>query len=626
MERRPDENSAYARWVAHIRTTSRSRVTLVPACDCVFVLTCPMSFFAGVYSPGDSSPRFSMADLDAAAALGSEFTISRFTDSRLVLLHGDLGVLPERGWRMTESGVGAVAGALFLTTLFLSGRDEEQPELAEAMAIAASGRIQNLRNANGTFALCCYDRRTKRLTLAADCIGARPLYYAVESQRVLFSTSLDVLVRMGASASCELAAYIEEEAMRYPLGSRTMCQGIHVLTASQALYASEHSLSAQDYFDWSSLAMADPVVDDLAAASRQAFREAVGCRAVAGKRQITLLSGGLDSRVLTAELLDLGYDVEAINLAPRGYQDEIYAARFAQAAKIPLKAIPWPADAVGITAGDGTSNMLASAVSHLSSSAVFTGDGGGETFGLLCMNGEAGEVLSAGNLKGAVQEYLKKYNVSRRLFKEDAYAVLKSIAHERMEAELERIGARLGEKAVHLFVILNDLRCHLHEYFNRIPRTKVELLLPFYDRRVITSVLRLPAPLRPYLKHRFYYRLIDLLPPLVRAVPWQAYPGAEPCPVPDPAPPPTQWTRNTHLGDRLVWECLRMALSPGLAPVLRRDMVLAAVVRHILGIGNSTYLFKTCVNIQARCGNGSKWVLREDEASPSTQRAVAATL
>ena len=64
-----------------------------------------------------------------------------------------------------------------------------------------------------------------------------------------------------------------------------------------------------------------------------------------------------------------------------------------------------------------------------------------------------------------------------------------------MEEELRRIGISLGEKALHIFVLTNDLRRHLHEYFNRLPRTRVELLLPFYDRRVIESVLRIPPPL-----------------------------------------------------------------------------------------------------------------------------------
>jgi asparagine synthase (glutamine-hydrolysing) len=495
------------------------------------------------------------------------------------------------------------------------------------MGFLGEERIRDLSNANGTFALCFYDTRRARLILAADSIGARPLYYAISAGRLLFSTSLEVLTRLGLlSAPCDLAAYIEEEAMYYPLGARTMYKGIRVLTASQAILASRDGFSTHEYHDWSTIPAATESIDDLAIECRRALRDAVACRAMQGKRQTSLLSGGLDSRVLVAELLDLGCDVDAVNLAPGGCQDSVYAARFAEAAKIALRSKPW-VEQPSLSASECTAMLLSTAVSGYAPGTVFSGDGGGETFGFLCINAKAGELLNRGRPTAAVNEFLSNYHVSSHLFKADSYSVLKTVAQDRMEAELNRIGTAQGEKALHIFVIVNDMRCHLHGYFNRLTKTKVELLLPFYDRRVIASVLRIPAPIAPLMEHAFYHHIVKLLPPVVCAVPWQTYPGRLPCPVKDEAPPPNQWSRRkTHIGNMLARRCLRLAFSRSFAPVLRRGVVVAAAMRHLARLGDYTYLFKTCINVQARCGQGCSWVLREDETSSRAVRSVGGAM
>jgi hypothetical protein len=327
--------------------------------------------------------------------------------------------------------------------------------------------------------------------------------------------------------------------------------------------------------------------------------------------------------VLAAELIELGRDAAAINVSPSGFQDQVYARRFAEQANMKLTTLPWTQEMAGMSAADCTATLLGSAVAGLGSSCVFAGDGGGETFGFLLMKESAARHLNEGKARAAVDAYLDGYAPPRKLFKRAAYDRIRTVANDRMEGELRRIGIPLGEKALHIFVLTNDLRRHLHEYFNRLPRTRVELLLPFYDRRVIESVLRIPPPLEPLMKHAFYYRILDLLPPLIRTVPWQTYPGHLPCPVIDETPPPNQWSIKTRFGDTLMRRCLDAALAPGFAPVLQRPTVLAAVALHRMGFGDFAYLFKTCLNLQARCGAGADWVLRDDgfDARP-TEEAV----
>ena len=570
-----------------------------------------MSFFIGVFSLTGSPVRTHAQALEAAAALPNQFRLSRYRDSRLVMLHGDLGVFPEAGWIESDRAVGAAAGWLLLGAQRSGAAERSESELGQAVAEMNAGRATFLRNANGTFAVCAYDKQAHRLTLASDSLGARPLYYAESDGQLFFATSIDALARLGGvPATYDVATYIEEEALCYPLGCRTKFVGIRVVVDNEAVTAADGAVQGTRYYDWQSLPPARESLDDLAACCRAALRQAVESRAAPGTRQICLLSGGLDSRLLTAELLALGREVEAINASPLGSQDQVYAQRFAEAANI---ALTTRIDGLtGMSAADRTATLLSTAVAQLERCTVFTGDGGGETFGFLLMKASAAQLLNEGKLRASIEDYLSGHVPPRKLFKRAAYERIRTVAHDRMEVELKRIGISLGEKALQIFVLTNDLRCHLHEYFNRLPRTRVELLLPYYDRRVIDSVLRIPPPIEPLMKHAFYFRMLGLFPDIVTAVPWQTYPGHTPCPVADEGPPPNQWSIKSRLGDMLMPRCLEVALAPGFAPVLKRSAVLASVALHKMRLGDCTYLFKTCLNLQARCGDGADWVLRDD--------------
>jgi asparagine synthase (glutamine-hydrolysing) len=564
-----------------------------------------MSFFAGILSiSNERADRYS-GELESAIALGDDFTVSRFCDPHLVLFHGFLeGVLPEAGWSIDESTVTAVAGSLHLTTPSIPIDDQDQPELRVITNSLKHGRIRDLCNANGTFALCFYERQSCRLVLAVDCLGARPVYYTISSGLLFFSTSLAVLESLEMVAkTVELATYVEQEALGYPLGDRTIYQEIKVAVANECIIAKDGNVVNEKYFDWAKVPLANDGPDQLAQDCRRALRDAVSCRARAGVKQFALLSGGLDSRVLVTELLDLGYQVDAINVAREGFQDQIYARRFAAVAGIQLSAVPWSPDLIGLTVGDSTARLLEAAVSGLAPGSIFSGDGGGETFGFLLMNSESARLLHEGTRTAAVKEYLNNNQLSKRVFKSNVYQQVSTAANDRMERELISIGCANPEKALHILVLTNDLRCHLHDYFSRIRQSRVELILPFYDRRVIASVMRIPPPLNTFMRHSFYHRIVNLLNPLARVVPWQTYPDHIACPTDDDSPPPDQWSKTRMTGSKWAKVCLRLALSRGLASPLRRSTMFAAAFLHWTRLADYEYLFRTCINTQMLCGN-----------------------
>ena len=153
-------------------------------------------------------------------------------------------------------------------------------------------------DANGTFAICAYDKQAHRLTLASDSLGARPLYYAESDGQLYFATSIDALARLdGVPRTHDLATYVEEDALCYPLGRRTKYVGVSVVVDSEAVTAADGAVHCARYYDWRSLRRRANPSTSLAAHCRGALRQAVDSRAPPGARQICLLSGGLDSRV-----------------------------------------------------------------------------------------------------------------------------------------------------------------------------------------------------------------------------------------------------------------------------------------------------------------------------------------
>lgn len=557
-----------------------------------------MSFFAGAFSLG-GKPVGPYADaIEAASGLSDRYSVSRFVTQKFVLIHGDLGILPERGWRADAETVSAIAGALYFGEKRLYPDTEPQPELRTAAERLGRGETQILTQANGTFALCVYSLSGHKLRLASDSLGGRPLYYAIHSGALFFATSSEALRRLKLfPLTVDLVSYFEQEAVYYPTGSRSTIREIGVLVDNQVLEASAERISTSRYFDWASVEGAVESEEALALRCATSFQEAMRCRIQPGT-QASLLSGGLDSRLIVADLHARGCPVEAVNLAPENSQDLVYAQRFAAALDIPLSLVPWHPGVIGASAEESTANLLIAGQSGLKGRAVFSGDGGGETFGFLLMNEKSASLLRQGKLREGAREYLSGYQPPKRIFRErkmrnEIYAGIR----RRLEEELQRFNHTSHEKNLHIFTLCHDMRRHLYGYFDRASEASTELLLPFYDRRVIESVIRIPAPLTAFLKHRFYHRMLDFLPPTTKAAPWQTYRGHAPCPVPDPNPPADQWSLRDGRKGNFAFRCARVMLTTGFPPFLRRRVALAAMLAHGLGRANYDYLFKACINL-----------------------------
>jgi asparagine synthase (glutamine-hydrolysing) len=173
------------------------------------------------------------------------------------------------------------------TEAILHGYDERQQDC-----------VADLR---GMFAFAIWDRRRRRLTLARDRLGIKPLYYYQDSERLIFASEMKALLALP-----EVPREIDDEALelylalRYVPGPRTLLRGIRKLMPGHLLIADRRGAWTHQYWD---LPRPDPVPETAAAARRrlaEALEESVRLHLVSEVPLGVFLSGGLDSTAVLA--------------------------------------------------------------------------------------------------------------------------------------------------------------------------------------------------------------------------------------------------------------------------------------------------------------------------------------
>ncbi|KOU43202.1 asparagine synthetase B family protein [Streptomyces sp. WM6378] len=149
---------------------------------------------------------------------------------------------------------------------------------------------------DGMFALAVYDLRVRRLFLARDRLGEKPLYWRLDGGRLAFASEVTTLTGYGPAP---LIVRPEMLAIETPVGVDTPFQGIQLL-APATLLSFDVVTGSLEQTTWWHLEDRLPFAGD--------YRQALAAFSVALAEQIPLrapgcdfallLSGGLDSAVL----------------------------------------------------------------------------------------------------------------------------------------------------------------------------------------------------------------------------------------------------------------------------------------------------------------------------------------
>jgi asparagine synthase (glutamine-hydrolysing) len=176
----------------------------------------------------------------------------------------------------------------------------------------------------GMFALALWDAGRERLVLARDRIGKKPLLWTrLPDGTLAFASELKALLRLpGVSRELDPAAIDAYLALQYvPAG--TALRGVEKLPPGHLLVAEGGSVRVEPY--WSLEPRSEELADEeWLERVRDTVRAAVHRRLVADVPLGALLSGGIDSSVVVAELARAGGRVRTFTV---GFGDDRYDER-----------------------------------------------------------------------------------------------------------------------------------------------------------------------------------------------------------------------------------------------------------------------------------------------------------
>lgn len=546
-----------------------------------------MAFVAGAYARSSAVPlqQNELAAMRRALQIGPTDSAGFACTSRLqfawIVLDNSVGV-PERH----EDG----SLALLWGTLFRDGCDElSNRKLLQEEAGKEHPRLADI---SGDFGYAFHDATADSLYLLTDKLGIRALFVYCTIDRVWFSSSLRVMERLPAVRKVmNLRAVAEATVFGSPLGERTPYMDIEVLRPGERLRVSATNARRDYYWRWNTLPVwrgsRTDCIEDLATR----FRTAVQRRSGADKRVLCLLSGGLDSRMVAVALREQGTEVIACNISPAGTQDQHFGIEAARALGCQYVWMPldhgrkpnlymqlsnaWRAGAIDSDRPIERPHW------------VFTGLGGDTACSGILYDEELLGHFRSGREREGIDLFFKRrgYRLIERLFRREEMPRIREALVEGVLEQLREFPCEDPARSLNLFEMMNDQRRHLFPHWDNAATHGLQFHLPFFDSQFLERALSVPVDWTLY--HDLYHEWLEQFDPAARSVPWQTYPGQQPCPVPVTQSFPTQWEASDkyELFDREAWTApLADVLATRPFPeILNRNYLRYVRVRRRLG-------------------------------------------
>jgi asparagine synthase (glutamine-hydrolysing) len=170
------------------------------------------------------------------------------------------------------------------------------------------GIERTLRAMNGMFAIAVWDAQSRRLTLARDRIGKKPVYYARCGDSWVFASELKAIrSHPRFTPAIDRDALAEFLRFSYVPAPRSIYQGVRKLLPGHFLTLSrDGDATPESYWDVAAVAregQSHPAALDAAAATSELealLRDAVARRMISDVPLGAFLSGGLDSSTIVA--------------------------------------------------------------------------------------------------------------------------------------------------------------------------------------------------------------------------------------------------------------------------------------------------------------------------------------
>ena len=196
--------------------------------------------------------------------------------------------------------------------------------------------VERLR---GMFAFAIWDAPRRRLLLARDRLGVKPLYWARAGSRLLFGSEIKAILASGlVPAAADERKLPELLSTRYLSGTETLFKGINRLMPGHTLVFEDGTVSTRQYWDVPAGARDDHVPAardrDLVQQFRDTLEHSVRIRLMADVPLGMFLSGGLDSSAIAAlmsRMIDRPLQTFSVAFKERAFSELDYARQVSSA-------------------------------------------------------------------------------------------------------------------------------------------------------------------------------------------------------------------------------------------------------------------------------------------------------
>jgi len=183
----------------------------------------------------------------------------------------------------------------------------------------------------GMFAIALWDQNLNKMLLFRDRLGKKPLYYFIESDRIIFASEIKAIL-----AACECPLDINIEALSdyfsllYIPAPKTIYTNVHKLPAAHYAIITEDSFSIHEYWDIDFTPSAKQSTRKYCNELLEILHQATKLRMISDVPLGAFLSGGVDSSAIVAMMSDIADHpvvTNSIGFNQSDYDESIYAHR-----------------------------------------------------------------------------------------------------------------------------------------------------------------------------------------------------------------------------------------------------------------------------------------------------------
>ncbi len=414
--------------------------------------------------------------------------------------------------------------------------NKRENDLVNILDLFQKKPLDFIQNLNGSFVFAVYNFKRKRLVIANDRYGLRPLYYFFNNHLFIFSSEIKALLKFSqVERKIDDRSIAEFFTFEFILGNKTFFESIKVMPPASILTIEYDQLKMEQYWKPSfnqkdSYVIREEDLEEM---------EKLICQAV--KRQIEpkesvglFLSGGLDSRTILTAAIRNGYSIPTYTFGDKGCEDEKYAKEVAYTLKCPNDFFQLSPDYLkkwakkGIWITEGMNNCVNfHGVEILpeireKSKIMLYGLEGNTWLGFLSLG--LLEFLLSKDENSFIKRLFHKLNspfpvrIHSQLFRNEFFRKNKGLAFESLRESLKNIDYQSNFNRIYHFLVTEKDR-RLTILGAIVDHGYVDYRLPFYDYDLVDLAQSIPPKQRALA--RFYLQFMRKRFSEVASIPYQ---------------------------------------------------------------------------------------------------------